>query len=40
MSSFDTVQKCFRAGLIVGKYLISKWESKENVIQVPLTLNQ
>ena len=33
-------QKCFRAGLILGKCLVSKWDSEESVVQVFLTLNQ
>ncbi len=37
---FATSPRCFRAGLVEGKCLISRWDSEENVIQVSLTLNQ
>ena len=37
---FATSPRCFRAGLVKGKCLISRWDSEKNVIQVPLTLNQ
>jgi hypothetical protein len=40
MGFFATSPRCFRAGLVLGKCLISKWDSEENVIPVPLTLNQ
>lgn len=32
--------KVLRAGLVKGKCLISKWDSEETVVQVPLILNQ
>jgi len=38
-SLFATCQKCFRAGVVLGKCLISKWDLEESVIQVSLTLN-
>lgn len=37
---FATFQKCFGAGLVMGKRLISKWDSEKNAIQAFLTLNQ